>query len=255
MLYVCIKKLQPCLLLLLLWWGSGGWETIAAQSDSLRIKVDVGLRGRWQMRNLNQLGFNPELKWRLSGESNNVELQGTYQFLRVEGFNVISDFWSNAFYQHGYDQKVFPMVMVMYGFARSYKIDHSVLAGAGVGFHGWRKSQEDFLRLQIYTGYLNLKFEEEVASPNFTLGSAISAAFRLGNPLGLSWELQTYHPISNTNLWGFNNALALTVALSDQLFISISHSTVFNAKTVTDIEKVNTLMTFGFQCRFIALNN
>ena len=62
-----------------------------AQNDSLEIRGEIGLRGRWQMGNLNQLAINPNARLELSKTAFNTRLNANYQFLSVGNFTIISD--------------------------------------------------------------------------------------------------------------------------------------------------------------------
>ena len=66
-------------------------QMVFAQQDSLRLQVALGLRGRWQTGNLNQLSLMPNGRVALSNATFKAEVATTYHFLKVNGFNAIND--------------------------------------------------------------------------------------------------------------------------------------------------------------------
>ncbi len=220
-----------------------------AQTDSLLVQMELGINGRWQTGNLNQLGLNPNARIALSKSNFHTELNVNYQFLRVEGFTAISDFWGNHLLQIQPNRKFYPVLSTLYGFAKSYKINHSFVIGGGIGTHLFKKSPAFFLQINVVVGYLNMEFEGETAYSKPNLGTMLKGVFPIATKINMVWELQTYHPGFDTDLWGANNRLLLQYPISKSLSISIIHNIIFNNKTVADIKKTNTLMMFGIQYR------
>jgi hypothetical protein len=60
------------------------------------VNTEIGIKGRRQTGNLNQLALNPTLKVVLYKKRFYTQLQGNYQYLNVNNYPFISDFWSSA---------------------------------------------------------------------------------------------------------------------------------------------------------------
>ena len=253
MLYIqnLSRKMKNKFFLILVWTICFYANTeVIAQKDSLNTTVELGIRGRWQTGNLNQFGANPSLRMVFSKPTFNTEIQSNYQYLKVNGFVAVSDLWTNGIYRFQPEKKFFPMATSVFGFAKSYKIEHSIMAGAGVGLNVFRKSIGNYFQIHVFGGYLNLEFENGPTASTPSLGAFIKSSFSIIQQLRINWELQTYNPLIDTEFWGANNLLLLHFQVSKVLFLNISHQTIFNNKTISDIKKVNTLMMFGVQLRF-----
>lgn len=217
--------------------------------------IQVGIRGRWQTGNLNQIALNPAASLTILQPRFEFDLRGYYQFLRVNGFTAISDFWSSATYRHEAPHRFFPLIATNYGFAKSYKIDHSLLFGAGFGINLYRSSATSFFRLQFFSGYMNFKFENREPHVAVAFGNAAILAIPLQERINISWELHTYHSGKDSQFWGANNQLAIHYRVFKSLSVNLNHSTIFNKKTVENIHKSNTLLLFGIQYKFIKNNS
>ena len=234
--YLLITLLQAILL-----------SSAFSQTDTLTISSEIGLRGRWQTGNLNQLALNPTAHLLFSKKAFQAEVKGIYQFLRVEGFTIISDFWINGMVQLVPHKRIYPLITTNYGFAKSYKIGHSLLVGGGLGINLYQKSPRSFLQVNAFAGYMDLQFENEPRLSAPSLGTLLKAAVPIADRIHLSWELQTYHPDFNREYWGANNIVRLHFQVVKNLSLTASHHTIFNNKAITGIQKTNTLMLFGLQ--------
>lgn len=218
-----------------------------AQSDSLSVNLELGLRGRWQTGNLNQFAINPTASLKLSKTTFDLELNSQYQFLKVSGFTAIKDFWNIGIYRHRPGRKIYPMLATNLGFAKSYKIDHSYLAGGGVGLNLYRKSPIKYIRINVFAAYLDLAFATEIPHSSFAVGSNLKGSFPLVKGMIFNWELHSFLSGTDTEYLGVNNLLQLHYKVSKSLFLTLSHNMIYNKKQIPDIEKVNTLMLFGIQ--------
>ncbi|MGH1363994.1 MAG: DUF481 domain-containing protein [Calditrichia bacterium] len=218
-----------------------------SQPDSLSIAVEIGLKGRWQTGNLNQLAINPDASLVLSKAAFSSEVQASYQYLRVNGFVAISDFWTMGILRHRPNRTLFPMLATNYGFAKSYKIDHSFLIGPGVGINLYNNSPGDFLRVQVFAGYMNIKFESKDPHSTAAIGTISQSAFSISKRMNIAWDFQTYNPGLDAEYWGFNNRIIIHYMVIKNMSLNLGHTVIFNNKTVASIKKTNGLMLFGIQ--------
>lgn len=224
-----------------------GWQSLRSQSDSLRIQLEVGLRGRWQSGNLNQLGLNPHGKLLLANSHQRSDWQATYQYLTVEGFAIISDFWLSGFHAFQPNKRIHPLAAVFTGFAKSYKITESLVSGVGAEVNIHQASAMNFLRMHLFAGYMHVTFQQELPHTALAIGSGLRSAFPLGKRLQVIWELDTYHSSKEVAFWGANHRLILLYPIFKGISFNLSHTTIFNNKTFPELKKTNTLMLFGIQ--------
>lgn len=215
--------------------------------DSTRVKLELDLRGRWQQGNLNQIAIQPNLRLQFGNGSYLFDLQSNYQLLKANDFVLIDDFWTQAKLAFLRDRSIYPMMATNIGYALSYRIDHSFLLGAGVGSQLWRSQKGSSLEVNLFTGYLNFDFTGELARSSAAIGSLVELGIPLGKFGHLAWQTQSYHPLGKHNFWGINAALQLNCPINKQFSFQINYQFIFNNQTVMDIERVNTLMLFGFR--------
>lgn len=218
-----------------------------SQKDSLSVNAELGIRGRWQTGNLNQLGLNPDARLLLSNTKIALDFRASYQYLRVERFTAISDFWTSGLISYTPTRRFFPILAGYYGFAKSYKIDQSLFVGTGAGSNIINKSNRSFLQIHAFVGYFQFEFEEQDIHSTFAIGSIMKAAIPLGKPFHITWQLDTYHATFDSDLWGASNVIMINYQISKKLFLNLSHNTIFNNQSATNIKKVNTLMMFGIR--------
>lgn len=228
-------------LLIILISGTG----VEAQKDSLLIHAEVGINGRWQTGNLNQFGILPRAGLGIANKHFSLESEANYQYLRVEGFGLVNDLWVGGAFKIKPQNRIYPMVFSMYGFAQSYLINKSFVLGIGGGVNIIKKSPLHYLRANLTAGYLDFEFEGEPAHTAPAAGAMIESSFPLGERGMLSWKLNTYYSLSDLEYWGANNTVILGIKILKDLSVHLNHSTIFNNKTVPTIEKINTLMLFG----------
>lgn len=223
---------------------------IQSSKDSLSINGRLGLMGRWQTGNLDQISIMPNGGVSFDQFSYHAELNASYHFLKVNGFNAINDLWTYGLFQYQPHHRVFPSIHTIIGFAKSYKIDHSIVTGIGGGVNLHKKSPFNFLQVHLYGAYLDFQYERENTHKAVAIGSQIRATLPLNATIKLRWELSTFHSMKEVNFWGGGNLLQLNILVSRNLSLNISHQSYYNHQTATDIEKVNTEMLFGIQYQF-----
>ncbi len=211
------------------------------------IKGRLGLMGTWQTGNLDQLSVLPNGGISIVKNAYFAEFNASYHYLNVRGFNAINDFWTYGLFQHQPNHRVFPSIHTIMGFARSYKIEHSIVTGAGGGINVKKKSPDNFLQLHLYGSYLNFQYEMEGTHKAVAIGSLIRAMLPIKTHISLRWELSTFHSLWETNFWGGSNLLQLNISVLRNLSMNLSHQSYYNHQTAMDIENTNTEMLFGIQ--------
>ena len=182
-----------------------------SSKDSLSIKGRLGLMGRWQTGNLNQISIMPNGGISFDKSSYYTEFNASYHYLKVGGFNAINDFWTYGLFQYQPNHRVFASIHTIIGFAKSYKIDHSIVMGIGGGVNIHKKSSLNFLQIHLYTAYLNFQYETENPHEAVAIGSQIRAMLPLNNHINFRWELSTFHSLKDTNFWGGGNLIQLNI--------------------------------------------
>ncbi|KAA3620985.1 MAG: DUF481 domain-containing protein [Bacteroidetes bacterium] len=223
---------------------------MAQAEDSLIIRYNIGLLGRWQTGNLSQFGINPRAAINFFHSNFNGELNADYQFMKAGDFTLVNDFWVNGIYRHSPERKVFPMLAFYSGYAKSYKIDAAVTAGAGAGVNLFRISPFKYLQFHVFAGYLYFDFENESAHQSLGIGTITKAAFPVGKQLNVIWQLDTYNSGKDLPFWGGSNKFILQFKVTGALSFDVMHSILFNNKVAGGIEKTNTLMQFGIQYHY-----
>ena len=127
----------------------------------MQTRARLGLVGRWQAGNLKQFSLMPSAHINLENSKFNAVLNANYQYLNINGFNVVNDLWVNALYQHKPKNRVFFAIHSNNGFATSYKIDFSSLSGVGMGINLLKKTPSKYFQAHLISGYLNFVFENQ----------------------------------------------------------------------------------------------
>jgi len=211
-----------------------------AQSDSTRFRSDLGLTGRRQTGTLSQQSLNPNLRLFLGNDKLSLESDASYQLLKVGDLKAVNDLWMNGILRVSSDRK-------FYGYADSYRIDHSLVAGAGVGINIINRSPEKFLQAHVYSGHYEVDFIEGISLSSPMVGSFIQANFPLDRSrLSAVWELHTYRSLEQKEFNGAKNTIQIRYHLFKGFNLTVNHSTLYNQTTGDGIAKTNTIMTFGF---------
>ncbi len=217
---------------------------LSGQTDSLSFSSDLTVMGRRQTGNLDQFSILPSARFLLGNSTFNVEAAANYHLLEVNGFRSINDFWTNGVFRLSPNRIVYPFSIVYYGFADSYRIEQSVVTGAGFGVNVFGKADR-FLRLHFFGGYTNIRFENASSMASSALGSFARLELPMDSKLNVRWEFHSYHGIASVELSGINNVVQLRYALSRNFHVSASHTTIFNNTVSEGIAKTNTLMMYG----------
>lgn len=226
-------------------------NTVIAQTDSLQITGEIGVRGKWQTGNFAQFVINPNAQIIVSKKKTRIEARANYEFLKVNKGSLINDFWSYGIYQYNSEKIIFPMAMTHYGFAQAYAIDHSLIGGLGVGINAIKKSKHRFLQANIFTGYLNLKYENTPIHEAASMGSYIRLKFPLKKDLIYTMlDSHAYVSLKNSNYHSFNSRLIMLFQIVKNFGVHITYSLVYNNNNPSVISKTNGKLVFGLNYTF-----
>lgn len=220
-----------------------------SQNQGITLDLEAGVRVRWQSGNLNQLAVNPELRLKLASSHWQFSSQASYQYLQVEGFAILNDFWTYSEIAYQPQKRIFPIGSFRYGFARSYQIEQSLHTGLGLAWNIVQKSPKKFVRFSLIGGYLHFAYIGEPSHRSFALGSVIAASFPLGERLQLRLEGSSYHSLMALNYWGLSQSLGLLADLGKGFSLSINQNLIYNHQVVESIQNTNSLLMLGFQYR------
>ncbi len=215
-------------------------------NDSLIIRAQIGVMGRWQLGNLKQLNIRPNGGIKIGNSAFYTEINTTYNYLKIGEFNPVNDFWINGLYQYKPDHRLFTVLYANNGFAKSYKIDYSSLSGVGIGVNVVNRSTVKYFQTHLIAGYLDFKFENELAHKTVGFGSVIRMSLPLTKQVYIKWELSSYHSLKDANYWGGGNVLQFDFKINKRLFANMRHQIFFNQKDKQNIEKYNSILMFGF---------
>lgn len=240
-------KKNSIVLLILLHCGFSLW----GQKDTTWVEGRIGLRGQWQTGLLNQFVINPNLQFNLNNKIIALETVANYEFLQVDAFNAINDFWSYVSLQYKPNKLIYPMVMGHFGFAKSYRLDHSLLGGVGAGVNLIKRKRYQYLQANLFVGYINFKFTNITAYQAPNAGAFLKMSLPLlKGVLRISWELHAYLSMLNAAYWGLDNRIGLAVQITKKFALHLSHNTIHNNITAPNISQTNTKLLFGLSYSF-----
>ena len=209
------------------------------------MRMEIGIRGRWQTGNLNQLALNPNANLLLSKNQFKNEFQVSYQYLKANDLVINSDLWTSAIFQYQPNKLVYPTAIILYGYSKSYRIDHSLFSGIGAGINIRNKSSTDLIQLNVFAGYMDVEFESEDVHSSVAGGMLLKSMSPITKHINVILEIQSYHSASELNLWGMRNMTSLRYHIHNNIFINATHHTIYNNQPIAEIKKANTIMLFG----------
>jgi len=222
-----------------------------AQTDSLFVNGEIGVRGKWQTGNFAQFVINPNGKITIKKKKNRMEIRANYEFLKVNSGSLINDFWSYAIYQYDSNKTIYPIAMTHYGFAESYAIDQSLIGGLGLGGNVIKKRKHSFLQANIFTGYLNLKYKNTPIHSATILGSYVQLKFPIKkNSIYCMVDSHSYISLKNSNYHSFNSRALLLFKVIKNFGVTMTYSLVYNNNNPSVISKTNGKLVFGLNYAF-----
>ncbi|ANQ52360.1 DUF481 domain-containing protein [Flammeovirga sp. MY04] len=213
--------------------------------DTLKWDNRISLIGRHQSGNLNQYSIMPTWRSTLHNSKINAVLDVNYQYIKVEEFEVVDDFWVSGMLQYGHQQKVYPIVYGLNGFAQSYHIDKSSFLGGGMGWNILKQKPNSYLQLHVMAGYLNFQFTETPLHEAFSWSGFIRTKFPISKMFQLEWEVLTYQSMKDTEYMGFGNLLVFNFMLNKWLGLNVRHQIYYDHKEVPLTENLNSIAYFG----------
>jgi len=236
------------ILCLLLFYEARSQKQSAIDSSQL-VVINVGLRGMWQTGKTNQIDIAPNLKLRILKNKHYFEQNIEYQFLKVNDFAVVNDFWSSSLFQVKQNRKFYPFVTLAGGTAKSFLLNHFVLTGAGIGSNIYRKSISEYLQVHTFIGYLDYSIDN-FSHEALSVGSIIRSNISLSEKVQLNWNFTSYHSTKQSSSWGLQHNAKLNSLISKNLRINLNHRLFYNHQTVNELEKLNTILLFGLNYQF-----
>ncbi len=219
--------------------------SVKAQSDKPSIQANLGIRGRWQTGNLNQLGLIPNAAILLQSENISLKINSSYQYLLVENFNPVNDFWTFSVLKWQTKRKIHPIIGANFGFAKSYKIKQSYSYGMGYEARLYEKSDKEYLYTGLLVGYMNFQFEHANSHTGAHMGLLLSSAIPVSDKIFMTIGLKSYHSLKEIDFWGGSSQIMLNYQFKKNLSLNISQDIVFNNQNEPGIKQLNTLMLFG----------
>jgi len=229
----------------------GVQATAWSQKDTLKIHGSFNLQGMLQSGNLNQIGGNTHLNAEVYNSKWSFSVSGSYNYVAVQEINVINDLWTYSVLKYAHKKRFYPVTMGYYGFAKSFGIKKSVVAGGGYGLNLIQKEQNFNLQVNLLAGYLNTVFlvNEPLNKP--VLLSFIKGNFPLiRNKLSLNWEFHSYNSFQKNDIYGFQNTLRWMIPITTKLNIIVSNFIVYTNTTDVNKKPLNTSNLLGVSARF-----
>ncbi len=220
--------------------------SVFAQKDTLHFNAMVNFQTMLQSGNLNQYGGNLNAQLALSNKRIKMQYALSYNYVTVEEFNIIDDSWNYALFKYDHNKLLYPLVMGYHGFAKSFGIDRASVVGAGAGLNIFNRSQFTYLRVNAMLAHL--WFDYDI---NPTIRGTGVNVFVEGNtsisklPIHLNWEFHAYQHIEQSNVYGFQNTIRLSIPVSKKLSITISQMLVYSEQVDVDRKRFNTTSLMG----------
>ena len=201
-----------------------------------------------QTGNLKQFSTNLILNTKLSNSNFESNINASFQYVKVNDFNVINDFWSYGYFKYHQTKRLYPIGMVYGGFAKSFGINSSFLGGAGLGLNIIQKSPQKFLHLNVIAGYMNFDYFTNVRQEGGVMNAFIQGNTRIINErLNLSWEVHLYKAFNNNLAYGIQNQIRIGIPITKWLEIGISNTVNFNETVDLGKQKLNSMTLVGLK--------
>ena len=176
-------------------------------------------------------------------------LSASYQYVRVEGFTVVHDWWNYALLKRGYTKRLHPVGMLYYGAAKSFGMERALVGGVGVGLNVVRKSPVKFVRINTIVGYLNFNYSINSSVEGAVLNSFLNASWPLGKQAQLNLQTHGYLAPNESDVYGFQNTVQLAFPITRQVSATLSHMLVYSERVDEGKEQLNTTLLAGILLR------
>ena len=214
--------------------------------DSVRATAFVQGRGTFQTGNLKQIGGGFIADLNVGNKRFSTLLSLSYDYVEVNGFNVINDSWNSMEYIFKPGARFYPVARLNAGFAKSFGIQYSYVIGAGGGMNITRKSPLNYMRFDIIGGYMDFTFDQAEHLSGDVIDLSVKGNTQLlSGKFNLNWNFKSFLSPSRTERFGFMNILRLELPLTKKLSISTSHTTIYNEQVDIGKVRLNTILMFG----------
>ncbi|MFT5819582.1 MAG: hypothetical protein ACI8ZM_000807 [Crocinitomix sp.] len=222
--------------------------TAFSAKDSLKFHAFLDGQIMVQTGNLKQFGSNLILNARISNSKFEFSTNASYQYVKVNDFNVINDFWSYGIFKYHHRKRVYPLIMTYYGFAKSFGIKYSFLSGLGGGINIVQKSPKNFLHANIIVGYMNFDYSLSQRQSGLVLNTFIQAnATMFKEYLNIYWEAHAFRALNDSQSYGIQNQIRLGVPITKWLEIGISNTVNYNQTVDLGKQKLNSMTLAGIK--------
>ena len=227
------------------------------ESDSLKLKADLSLTGFWQDGNVetlifrakSEVSFKPWKKWV-------YKTKNSYVYQEFGNEKADEDILSLNFLYINPDRKIYPLLLGFVSTNFRREIDLRYLFGAGVSFQIYKK-EKDWLKFSLSSEYEHTHFESSDFNRSEYDGSKSINTLR-----GTIWVSGKYHLFKNKVIFGHesyfqpslekgNNFrwqadIGIEMPIWEFLNFKINYLHTFESVVITDQEKEDTFLTFGF---------
>ncbi|UTW67420.1 hypothetical protein KFE94_04725 [bacterium SCSIO 12643] len=239
--------MKQCLAILIILYSGISIKGQEATQDSLKINLEIGLIGIWQKGNLEQLSLMPNGQLKLRTNKWYSEISSSYNFLIIQGYSPINDFWFNGLYQHQNSKKIYPYFQSVNGFAKTYLIDGSSFNSIGLGINLIPNTPTKYFQFHLSTGYLYFKFYHESSHTALGFGTLIRAYFPISDHLNLKWELAGYYSSDDHTYGGGNNNLTLEMFVTKRIFVTLMHQFYYHNRDIDGVERYTSILQYGLK--------
>ena len=223
--------------------------TAQTEADSLQLNGMLRAQFMLQSGNLNQVGGNGMALLNATRKQWSGTLSTAYQYVRVEGFTVVNDWWSYALAKRSYTRRVHPIGMAYYGFANSFGINSATVGGAGVGLQLLAASPTKFVRLNTIGGYMHFDYSTAEDATGAVANTFLNASWPVGKHTILGWQTHAYWVPAFEDVYGFQNSVQLALPLTKRLNFTVSHLLVYSQRVDAGKEQLNTTLLAGLMLR------
>lgn len=221
-------------------------SVVKGQSDTLKWHTLFRLQGMLNTGTLSQYGGNAGGSLSVENEQLSNELSLNYAYNSVREINIINDSWNHNTFRLFHHKRIYAVANLYYGFAKSAGINSAWVGGAGLGMHIWKKSQKQFLHLNVTGNYLLFDYTLGEKADGFAYNVMLKGMSPLiKKKLIAFWEFHGFYAPGYKDIYGWQNNLRLAIPISKKIDISITHQLVYNERVNIGKKRLNTMTLLG----------
>ncbi|PKH51786.1 hypothetical protein CXF68_14315 [Tenacibaculum sp. Bg11-29] len=225
-------------------------EGLTTVKDSLKVDGSLSLMANFQTGTIDETLLTGRGEINFKKNNNRLNLGLNYKFLSVEDFELDSDYYVHASYNLKEHNKLYFTYSVNISKANSYSLDYAFLTGPGVAWNIHQKSEQNYVDLGIYVGYMAVKFAPFNKHESASTGLRLRSHFPVTKTMGIRYSIDTYLSFSDSDYSGIESRLDVFFDISKSLKFNISYSVWHNSKEVPMAEKTNSVLTPGLTLNF-----